>query len=501
MPAFAMASPRHALGLSDAGLAALAGAAGPLIGGRRVGGEGASFAVVSPVDGREMADVAGASAAQISEAALAARTAMEAWRRHSPSERAEILLRWRGLILAAADDLAELVMWEQGRARSQALDEVRYAAAFLSWFAGEAERVFGEILPSAPGRRLLARRRPIGVVAAMTPWNAPLSMVTRKCGAALAAGCGVVLRPSEQTPLCALALGELALRAGLPPGLFNVVSMSDGALFVESVCDDGGFRKLTFTGSTEVGRAIAARCARSLLPVALELGGNAAFVVLDDADPILAAKAAMTAKFRAAGQSCVAANRFFVSEAVVDAFVAELSRRLSELCAGDPRQADVEVGPVVNRRQLDRLQGVLDRSIAEGAQIMARTPLAEPLHDLVFAPTLVRFATPERLADLPELFGPILAYAAVRPDDDVAGLIHRSSYGLANYVISSDPRRAERLAEQLECGMVGINTGLISQPSIPFGGVRDSGWGREGSRHGVEEFTVLNYTCIADMAT
>ncbi len=415
--------------------------------------------------------------------------AMGSWQLLEPADRAKIIREWAMKMRHFENELVEIVSIELGCPARAAIQEVHYAASFLDWFAGEAERIHGEILPSSVGRSIIVDRVPIGVVGALTPWNAPLSMVTRKCGAAIAAGCGVLLRPSERTPYSALALARLGEIAGLPRNLLLPFTTMDASGFLESACSNYDVRKITFTGSTSIGRVVGETCGRYLKPCTLELGGNAAFIVLSDANLNVATHSAMTAKFRANGQSCVAANRFFVHDSHAEAFVQELSNQISSLSVDDTSTSDV--WPVFDTQSYDRINKQVDELIKMGATVVYKHPVGSK--ERIVAPVILHMSDVSLLAKVPELFGPVIVYGIFQNEAEIVSIVNQPDAGLVNYIMSENIEHAQRLANKFEVGMIGINTGIVSSPSIPFGGVRNSGFGREGSQHGVEEFLVLKY--------
>jgi succinate-semialdehyde dehydrogenase/glutarate-semialdehyde dehydrogenase len=387
---------------------------------------------------------------------------------------------------------------EQGKTLAEAKSEIAYAASFVEWFAEEAKRTYGEVIPSPwPDKRLLVIRQPVGVCAAITPWNFPAAMTTRKVAPALAAGCTVVVKPAEQTPLTALAMAELAARAGIPAGVLNVVT-GDAETIGTELTSNPTVRKVSFTGSTAVGRLLMARCAPTIKKLSLELGGNAPFLVFADADLEAAADGAIASKFRNSGQTCVCANRFLVQDSVYDAFVAALTQRVHRLKVGNGLETDVTQGPLINEEAVIKVERHIADALAQGARLV----LGGQRHRLggnFFEPTVLVEATPEMLCAREETFGPVAPLLRFRTEEEAVRLANATEFGLAAYVYTRDLARSVRVSEALECGMVGINTGMLSNEVAPFGGVKQSGIGREGSRHGIEEFLEIKYVCLGGL--
>ncbi|MDF3837761.1 NAD-dependent succinate-semialdehyde dehydrogenase [Cupriavidus basilensis] len=459
---------------------------------------GATFAVTNPVDGSAIGTVPLMGAAETARAIESARVAQAAWRRKTARERAQVLRAWYGLMLANADDLALLMTTEQGKPLAEARGEALYAASFLEWFAEEAKRVHGDVLATpAADKRLLVVKEPVGVCAAITPWNFPLAMITRKAGPALAAGCAMVLKPAEDTPLSALALALLAERAGLPAGLLSVVT-GDAA----SSIGIGGeltaspvVRKLSFTGSTEVGRILMRQSAPTIKKLSLELGGNAPFIVFDDADLDAAVEGAMASKYRNAGQTCVCANRLYVHDKVYDAFARKLVAAVAELKVGPGVEPGVLQGPLINEDAVAKVELHIADALAKGARVLAGGK-RHGLGGTFFEPTVLADVTPAMRVAKEETFGPLAPLFRFSADDEVVAMANDTEFGLASYFFSRDIGRIWRVAEALEYGMVGINTGLISNEVAPFGGVKQSGLGREGSSYGIEEYLEVKYLCM-----
>ncbi|MGC8534712.1 MAG: NAD-dependent succinate-semialdehyde dehydrogenase [Rhizomicrobium sp.] len=456
----------------------------------------ARFAVTNPATGEELAKVADFGTAETTRAVMAAHRAFASWRAHTAKERAGLLRRWFELIMAAQEDLARLMTAEQGKPLAEARGEVAYGAAFIEWFAEEAKRVYGDVIP-APKRdgRILVFKEPIGVVGAITPWNFPVAMITRKLAPALAAGCTAVIKPAEDTPLSALALAELAQRAGLPAGVFNVVPSNQPVEVGKVLTGHPAVRKFSFTGSTEVGKLLMAQCATTVKKVSLELGGNAPFIVFDDADLEQAAAGALLSKYRNMGQTCVCTNRILVQDGIYDAFVAKLVERVRGLKIGDGSKDGVTQGPLINTEALKKVE----RLIADATQKGARIELGGHRHELggtFFEPTVISGATPQMAVYREEIFGPVASLFRFKDDDDAIRMANDTEYGLAAYFYSRDVKRVFRVAERLEYGIIGANEGIISTEVAPFGGVKESGIGREGSKYGIEDYLEIKYVAL-----
>jgi succinate-semialdehyde dehydrogenase / glutarate-semialdehyde dehydrogenase len=458
-----------------------------------------TFAVHCPANEARVAEVADCGAAEARDAIEAAREAADPWRFRLASERAQLLRRWFELIEQHREALAGLITLEQGKPLSEARGEVDYAASFVHWFAEEASRVYGDTQPAtAYGRRVLIYREPVGVVAAITPWNFPSAMVTRKVAPALAAGCTVVVKPAEETPLSALALAELSDQAGFPPGVFNVLPCARPVDVARELTSSQHVRKLSFTGSTEIGKLLTEQCASTVKRISLELGGNAPFIVFADADLDAAVEGAMLAKFRASGQSCIAANRFLVHRSILEPFVARLLECIERLEVGDGMRNGVDVGPLINARAVARLEDQLAEARRLGANVLyGGHRLSPPGH--FFAPTLVRDVSMEMSMAHEEIFGPVLAVMAFDDDAEALRIANATRYGLASYLYSRDMARIIAFSERLEFGMVGVNCGLISSATVPFGGIKESGMGREGSGYGIDEYVSLKYVALGGL--
>lgn len=459
---------------------------------------GATFPVTNPADGSLIGTVPLMGAAETTRAIEVARVAQAAWRRKTARERAQVLRAWYDLMLANADDLAVLMTTEQGKPLAEARGEALYAASFLEWFAEEAKRVHGDVLATpASDKRLLVVKEPVGVCAAITPWNFPLAMITRKAGPALAAGCAMVLKPAEDTPLSALALALLAERAGLPAGLLSVVT-GDAASSIEIGGELTGspvVRKLSFTGSTEVGRILMRQSAPTIKKLSLELGGNAPFIVFDDADLDAAVEGAMASKYRNAGQTCVCANRLYVHDKVYDAFAEKLVAAVQKLKVGHGLEPGVLQGPLINEDAVAKVEQHIADALGKGARVLTGGK-RHSLGGTFFEPTVLAGVTPDMVVAKQETFGPLAPLFRFTSDEEVINMANDTEFGLASYFFSRDIGRIWRVAEALEYGMVGINTGLISNEVAPFGGVKQSGLGREGSSYGIEEYLEVKYLCM-----
>lgn len=457
------------------------------------------FPVHDPATGRLLTEVANMGGGEAERAVAAAHAALPAWRASTAKERSACLRRWFNLLMDNQEDLALILTAEQGKPYSEAMGEVAYGASFVEWFAEEAKRVQGETLPAWDNnKRLMVLRQPIGVCAAITPWNFPLAMITRKVAPALAAGCTVVVKPAELTPLTALAVAELAMRAGIPAGVLNVLT-GDGTNSIaigKVLCASELVRHLSFTGSTEVGRILMSQCAPTVKKLALELGGNAPFIVFEDADLDSAVDGALASKFRNAGQTCVCANRLYVQDSVYDAFVQKLAARVDELKVGCGLEEGSMIGPLIEPSAVAKVQAHVQDALSKGARIVTG---GEVLQGLFYKPTVIADVTQDMLCAREESFGPLAPVFRFRSEQEVVEAANDTEFGLASYFYSRDVGRIYRVAEALECGMVGVNTGVISTEHVPFGGVKQSGLGREGSRHGIEEYVELKYVCIGDV--
>jgi len=473
-----------------------------LIDGRWVPGS-QRFDVFDPATGAKLADVANLGATEAQQAIAAAEAAWPAWRSQTAKQRSQILRRWFDLLLANQEDLARLMTAEQGKPLAETRGEVAYGASFVEWFAEEAKRMNGETLPQFDNnRRLLVLKQPIGVCAAITPWNFPLAMITRKVAPALAAGCPVIVKPAELTPLTALAAAELALRAGLPPGVLNVLS-ADSAQSIaigQVLCASDAVRHLSFTGSTEVGRILMAQCAPTVKKLALELGGNAPFIVFDDADLDSAVEGALASKYRNAGQTCVCANRLYVQAGVYEAFLHKFAAKVGALQVGNGFAEGVGIGPLIEPAALDKVQRHLDDALAQGARVLVGGQhLSEIGSGQFFAPTVLADCTATMLCAREETFGPLAPVFKFHTEQEAIDAANATEFGLASYFYSRDMGRIWRVSEALEYGMVGVNVGILATEHVPFGGVKQSGLGREGSHHGIDEYLEMKYVCVGDV--
>lgn len=454
-----------------------------------------TFVVVNPANGRVIVEVADAGAEETEAAVSAAEKAFPAWRARTAKERSDLLRKWYDLVMENVDDLAIILTTEQGKPLEEAKAEIRYGASFIEWFAEEARRSYGDVIPGhANDKRIMVIKQPVGVVAAITPWNFPNAMITRKVAPALAAGCTVVLKPAEDTPLSALALALLAQEAGIPSGVFNVLPTARPKVVGEVLTGSSVVRKLSFTGSTAVGKELMRQCAGSVKKLSLELGGNAPFIVFEDADIEGAVAGAMRSKYRNAGQTCVCANRFFVHTAVYDRFVKAMAAAVDALAVGDGKKGGVEVGPLINQAGLDKVHRIVNDAREKGATVLTGGG-AHPAGDLFYQPTILTGVDHSMAVASEEIFGPVAPVFRFETEEEVVRLANDVPFGLAAYFYGRDVSRCWRVAEALDYGMVGINTGMISTAVAPFGGVKESGFGREGSRYGMEEYLVVKYVC------
>jgi succinate-semialdehyde dehydrogenase/glutarate-semialdehyde dehydrogenase len=457
--------------------------------------DGATVAVRNPATGDTIGTVPHMGAGETRRAIDAASAAWPAWRKKTARERGAILRKWNDLMLENADDLALLMTCEQGKPLAESKGEIGYGAAFFEWFGEEGKRVYGETIPSPwPDRRIVVTREPIGVCAAITPWNFPSAMITRKVAPALAAGCPIVLKPSELTPYSALALAVLAERAGVPKGVFSIVT-GDAQAIGGEMTGNPTVRKLSFTGSTAVGRLLMQQSGPTIKKLSLELGGNAAFIVFDDADLDAAVDGAIASKYRNAGQTCVCANRMYVQDGVYDEFAKRLVARVGKLKVGNGLEPGVTQGPLINEKAVEKVEDHIADALAKGARIEAGGK-RHGLGHTFFEPTVLANVTSDMQIAREETFGPLAPLFRFKTEDEVVGMVNNTEFGLASYFYSRDIGRVWRIAEAIETGMVGVNTGLISTEVAPFGGVKQSGLGREGSKHGIEDYLVVKYICM-----
>ena len=458
--------------------------------------DGSRFEVSNPADGSVLASVPALGVTETRCAIDAAAAALPAWRARTAKERATILRKWFELIMAHQEDLALLMTSEQGKPLSEARGEVAYGASFIEWFAEEGKRIYGDVIPAhGVDKRIIVVKEAIGVVAAITPWNFPIAMIARKAGPALAAGCTMVIKPAEDTPLCALALAELAARAGVPKGVLNIVTTDRAAEVGGELSANPIVRKLSFTGSTEVGKLLMRQCADTVKKVSMELGGNAPFIVFDDADLDAAVAGAMASKYRNAGQTCVCANRLLVQDGIHDAFAAKLAAAVAKLKVGPGLSGEVEQGPLINEDAVLKVEALLDDALEKGAQLVCGGK-RHALGGTFFEPTILTGVTPAMRVAREEIFGPVAPLFRFRTEEEAIRMANDTEFGLAAYFYARDIARVWRVAEGLEYGIVGINEGIISTEVAPFGGVKESGIGREGSKYGIEDFVEIKYLCM-----
>jgi succinate-semialdehyde dehydrogenase / glutarate-semialdehyde dehydrogenase len=457
-----------------------------------------SLPVTDPATGSVLGSVPNMGAAETRRAVEAAHRAWPAWRAKTAKERAVILRKWFDLMMANQEDLAQILTAEQGKPLAEARGEIAYGASFIEWFGEEAKRVYGDTIPSPwADKRIMVIKQPIGVAALITPWNFPNAMITRKAGPALAAGCPVVIKPAGKTPYSALAMAELGARAGIPKGVLNIIT-GDSKAIGNELCANRLVRKLSFTGSTETGRVLMRQCADTIKKLSLELGGNAPFIVFDDADLDAAVEGAIASKYRNAGQTCVCANRIYVQAGVYDAFAAKLTDKVSAFKVGAGTEAGVVIGPVIDEQGLKKVEQHVSDALGKGAKVV----LGGKRHDrggLFFQPTVLANVTADMLVSHEETFGPVAPLIRFKTEEEAIRLANDTEFGLAGYFYSRDIGRILRVAEQMETGMVGVNAGIISTEVAPFGGVKQSGLGREGSKYGLEEYLEVKYVLLAGM--
>lgn len=460
---------------------------------------GNTLIVSSPVDGSVLGTVPSLSKEETILTIRAADEALPAWQYKTVKERYEILHRWYLLIMEHQEDLAVILTSEMGKPLTEAKGEVAYAAAFVQWYAEEGKRVYGDTIPAlSPDQRIIVTRQPVGVCAAITPWNFPAAMITRKVAPALAAGCTIIVKPASQTPFTALAIAELSRRAGLPEGVFNVITGS-ATVIGDELTANPTVRKVSFTGSTEIGRKLMAQCATTIKKVSLELGGNAPFIVFDDADVDEAVQGAMISKYRNSGQTCVCANRIFVQEDVYDTFANKLVSEVAKLKIGNGLDPEIQQGPLINEEAVDKVSGHINDALSRGAKLL----IGGKRHDLggtFFQPTVLGDVDVNMTVAVEETFGPIAPLIRFSTEGELISMANDTPYGLAAYFYSRDVGRIIRTAEALEYGILGVNTGLISTEMAPFGGVKQSGIGREGSRYGIDEYLEMKYICLAGIS-
>ena len=457
---------------------------------------GARFAVTNPASGETIAKVADLDAAETKAAIEAAHRALPAWRGKTAKERAGLMRAWFDLIMANQEDLARLMTAEQGKPLAETRGEVAYGASFIDWFAEEGKRAYGDVIPThQAGKRILVFKEPVGVVGAVTPWNFPNAMITRKAAPALAAGCPFLIKPAGETPLSALALAELAERAGIPAGVFNVVPSTRSREVGLELTSNPLVRKFSFTGSTPVGRQLMAQCATTVKKVSLELGGNAPFIVFDDADLDAAVEGALASKYRNMGQTCVCANRFLVQSSVYDAFEAKLAAKVAAMKVGDGMAEGVTQGPLINDEAVEKVEHLIAGAVADGAKVRLGGH-RHPLGHTFFEPTIVTEVTPAMEISREEIFGPVATLARFEDEAEAIAMANDTEFGLASYFYARDLGRVVRVAEALEYGMVAVNDGILSTEVAPFGGIKQSGLGREGSKYGIEDYVEIKYVLI-----
>ncbi|WP_121061263.1 NAD-dependent succinate-semialdehyde dehydrogenase [Chachezhania antarctica] len=467
------------------------------VGGQWIDGDNGTFAVTNPARGDVVANVADLTRAQVADAIAQAYDAQKEWAAHTGKERAAILRRWFDLMIENKDDLGLILTAEQGKPVAEAVGEIAYGASFVEFFGEEAKRIYGETIPGHQrDKRITVLKQPIGVAASITPWNFPNAMITRKAAPALAAGCSFVARPAAETPLSAIVLGVLAERAGIPAGVFNVVPSSGSSEIGKEFCENPKVRKLTFTGSTEVGRILLRQAADQVLKCSMELGGNAPFIVFDDADLDAAVEGAIICKFRNNGQTCVCANRIYVQDGVYDAFAEKLAEAVGKLKVGDGLEDGVTTGPLINDAAVDKVEEHLADVTAHGGTVLTGGK-RHALGGTFFEPTVVTGVTQDMKVAREETFGPLAPLFRFSTEEEAVGYANDTIFGLASYFYARDLGRVTRVQEALEYGIVGVNTGLISTELGPFGGVKQSGLGREGSHHGIEDYLELKYICTS----
>ncbi|MBB2886436.1 MULTISPECIES: NAD-dependent succinate-semialdehyde dehydrogenase [Pseudomonas] len=459
--------------------------------------DGSRFAVTNPADGEVIAQISSLGQAETARAIAAAQAALPAWRGKTAKDRSKVLRTWFELIMAHQEDLARLLSWEQGKPLAESRGEVAYGASFIEWFAEEAKRVYGDVIPhDKQGRRLVVIKQAIGVVAAITPWNFPNAMITRKVGPALAAGCTVVLKPASETPLSALALAELGERAGIPAGVLNVVTGTRSREIGAELTGNPAVQKLSFTGSTGIGKLLMAQCAQTIKKVSLELGGNAPFIVFEDADLDAAVEGAIGSKFRNSGQTCVCTNRLLVQNSVYDEFARRLVLAVDALKVARAETEGAQQGPLINAKAVAKVEEHINDALAQGARLLAGGK-PHALGGNFFEPTVLGDVTPAMLVARDETFGPLAPLFRFDTEAEAVAMANDTEFGLASYVYTRDLGRAWRVSEALEYGMVGVNEGLISTEVAPFGGIKQSGLGREGSKYGIDDYIEQKYMCLS----
>ena len=467
------------------------------VNGTWIDGDNGTFDVTNPARGDVIAQVADLSRDQVAQAIAAAETAQKEWAKWTGKERAAVMRRWFDLMMANQDDLGTILTAEQGKPLAEAKGEIGYGASFIEFFGEEAKRIYGEMIPGHQrDKRIMVLKQPIGVAASITPWNFPNAMITRKAGPALAAGCSFVARPAMETPLSAIVMGVLAERAGIPAGVFSVLPSSSSSEIGKEFCENPAVRKLTFTGSTEVGRILMKQAADQVMKCSMELGGNAPFIVFDDADLDAAVEGAILCKFRNNGQTCVCANRIYVQAGVYDVFAEKLAARVGQMTVGDGLEPGVDLGPLINSGASEKVIEHIKDAKEKGGKVI----LGDAQSDMAgnfFAPTIITGVTQDMKVASEETFGPLAPLFKFETEDDVIAMANDTIFGLASYFYAKDLSRVYKVAEALEYGIVGVNTGLISTEVAPFGGVKQSGLGREGSHHGIEDYLEMKYVCLS----
>lgn len=459
---------------------------------------GATLDVINPATGETIAQVAKVGAQETRSAIEAAQAAMKSWKHQSAKARASILRRWFDLVMAHQEDLAIIMTAEQGKTRAESRGEVAYGASYIEWFAEQAKRIDGDVIPApSPDKRIVCIKQPVGVCAAITPWNFPNAMISRKAAPALAAGCSIVIKPASETPLSALALAELAHRAGIPAGVLNVVVGSAGDIGGELTANPT-VRKLTFTGSTPVGKMLEGQCAQTLKKTSMELGGNAPFIVFEDADLDAAIEGAMISKFRNSGQTCVCSNRLLVHEAIAEEFTARLATATAKLRMGNGAEDGVNLGPLVNHKAVEDVDALVKSTVASGAHVVLGGKPSS-LGPCFYEPTILTGVTPDMAVFRNEIFGPVAPVVTFSTEEEAIAIANDTEFGLASYFYTRDIGRVWRVSEALEYGIVGVNEGIISNEMAPFGGVKESGSGREGSKYGIEDYLELKYILMGGL--
>jgi succinate-semialdehyde dehydrogenase / glutarate-semialdehyde dehydrogenase len=455
-----------------------------------------TYKVLNPYDHSVIAEIANLGATETRQAIEAAEKAQQQWKKVAAHERANLLKKLFALLIENADDLAKILTWEQGKPLAEAKGEILYGASFIEWFAEEARRIYGDVIPAhGQDKRIITLKQPIGVVGIITPWNFPNAMITRKLGAALAVGCTLVIKPAGNTPLSALAIAYLAQKAGFPAGVINVITSENSSEIGKELCSNPSVRKISFTGSTPVGKILIKQCADTVKKVSMELGGNAPFIVFNDANIDAAVEGAIMSKFRNAGQTCVCTNRIYVQSGIYDAFVAQFSAAVAKLKVGNGFESDTVIGPVIDTKALTNIQHFIDDALSKGACLMQGGTVLKPNSNLL-SPTILSNVSDDMLLAKEEIFGPVAPIFKFETETEVIALANNTEYGLASYFYGQNINQIWRVAEALEYGMVGINTGMISTTVAPFGGIKQSGNGREGSKYGIEDYIEIKYLCF-----